>query len=78
MAVASSLSTIPPVTIERVRGPGSKGETKKSIIFGFNANFRIVPGGIKHKDDDVYYRRGRRPREDEQEEESYEKQRQRP
>ena len=34
--------------------------------------------GGRDDDDDVYYPRGRRPREDEEGEESYEKQRQRP
>ena len=33
---------------------------------------------IIHDDDDVYYPKGRKPREDEEGEESYEKQRQRP
>ena len=53
----------------------------KQLNTGHGANQCKVPrpeGDGRNDDEDVYYPKGRRPREDEEGEESYEKQRQRP
>ena len=57
-----------------LQGGGKSERQSKVYLEAMNA----VVSSFLNDDDDVYYPKGRRPREDEEGEESYEKQRQRP
>ena len=55
----------------------AKGEREEAVFITSGIfSYLFISKLLCHDDDDVYYSKGRRPREDEEGEESYEKRRQ--
>ena len=75
--ITARLQPVPvPIPFQHRKVKGTGTPVDREVLY-------LIDGGLYQEprfgdDDDVYYPKGRRPREDEEGEESYEKQRQRP